>query len=389
MKTQKALSGVKVLDLTMNLPGPYLTWLMACLGAEVIKVENPNGGDYMRTTVSTGGEEPAYFASVNRGKKSLALNLKDPAGRDILLDLLKTHDILVEGFRPGVMARLDLDYPTMQRLQPRLIMASISGYGQEGSYSGRAGHDINYLSLAGVLGITGSHRGDLAIPGVQVADLAGGALFGLTGILAAMHQRERTGQGQHVDTSMFDGSLSLATMVWAGVESGLDQPQPAGMTLNGARPCYNLYRTADGGWFSLGALEPKFWQNFCTALQRPDLVEKQFGGQGVVEEVAAIFAGRTRQEWAAFWAEYDACCEPVLSLPEAAVSQLTEERDMIEQSPVGRHLACPLKLSASPASAGAASPALGQHTREVMAGLGYDSGEVDYLAARGVVGLGA
>lgn len=382
---ERALSGVKVLDLSMNLPGPYLTWLLACLGAQVLKVENPVGGDYCRSTTSLDGGDSPYFLAVNRGKKSLALNLKDPAGRDILLRLLQDYDVLVEGFRPGVMARLGLDFPLLRQAQPRLIQMSISGYGQEGPLARRAGHDINYLALAGVLGTTGSRDGGLAIPGVQVADLAGGALMGLAGLLAALYQRERTGAGQQVDAAMFDGSLSLATMVWAGAQAGLDDPRPAGMTLNGARPCYNLYRTKGGGWFSLGALEPKFWRNFCGALERPDLVDKQFAGPEVTEEVAAIFAGRTREEWSAFWAGHDACCEPVLSLPEAVDSPLAWERGMVEQTSQGAQLACPLKMSASPPSPAGPSPALGRDTHEVLAGLGYGGAEIAELTARGVV----
>ncbi|MCF8041327.1 MAG: CoA transferase [Desulfarculaceae bacterium] len=384
---EHALSGVKVLDLSLNLPGLYLAWLMACMGAQVLKVENPVGGDYSRGITSQGDEESPYFPALNRGKKSLALNLKDPAGRDILLRLLKDYDVLLEGFRPGVMARLGLEHSVLSRVQPRLIHLSISGYGQQGSLAGRAGHDINYLALAGVLDTTGSREGGLAIPGVQIADLAGGSLLGLSGVLAALYQRERTGKGQHVDTAMFDGSVSMATMVWAGVQAGLDAPRPAGMTLNGARPCYNLYRTKGGGWFSLGALEPKFWQIFCEALERPDLLSKQFAGQEVIEEVAAIFAGRTRDEWTDFWAGYDACCEPVLSMPEAVASSLVRERGMVEQDPQGVQLACPLKMSASPLAPTEPPPALGQDTAEVLTGLGLSQTEIEDMAERGVVGL--
>ena len=382
-----ALSGVKVLDLSLNLPGLYLAWLMACMGAQVLKVENPVGGDYSRGLTGEGEEESPYFAALNRGKKSLALNLKNPAGRDILLRLLEDYDILLEGFRPGVMARLGLDFAELSRVQSRLIHLSISGYGQHGSLAGRAGHDINYLALAGVLSVTGSREGGLALPGVQIADLAGGSLLGLAGLLAAVYQRERTGQGQHVDMAMFDGSLSMATLVWAGVQAGLDDPRQAGMTLNGAYPCYNLYRTKGGGWFSLGALEPKFWQAFCQALERPDLLGRQFAGQEVIEEVAAIFAERTRDEWTDFWAGYDACCEPVLSLPEAVGSPLVRERGMVEQAPPGVQLACPLKMSASPLAPTAPPPALGQDTAEVLAGLGISRAEAEKMARQGVVGL--
>jgi len=381
-----ALSGLKVLDLSMNLPGPYLTWLLACLGAEVLKVEMPMGGDYARSIGGRPGESP-YFAAVNRGKKSLAVNLKEPAGHEIFCRLLGEYDVLVEGFRPGAMAGLGLDFAAASAMQPRLIYLSITGYGHQGPNRARAGHDINYLALAGVLGMTGSRAGDLAIPGVQMADLAGGSLLGLVGLLAALHQRERTGRGQFVDAAMFDGSLSLATMVWAGVSAGLDNPAPAGMTLNGAYPCYNLYRTSDGAWFSLGALEPKFWLNFCAAMGRPDLEAQQFGGPEVVEEVADIFATRTRDQWTNFFQEHDACCEPVLSLGEVMEAPLTQARGMVADTPYGPQVASPLKLSDSPDQAGDRAPALGQDTRAVLAGLGYADSEIEGLAQRGVVGL--
>jgi alpha-methylacyl-CoA racemase len=381
-----ALNGLKVLDLSMNLPGPYLTWLLASLGAEVLKVENPVGGDYAR---SIGGllEESPFFAPMNRGKRSLALNLKDPTGREIFFKLLQEYDVLVEGFRPGVMERLGLGYAQTSAAQPRLIQVSVTGYGQEGPLRQRAGHDINYLALAGVLGMTGGRSGELAIPGVQIADLAGGSLLGLVGLLAAVVQREHTGKGQLVDAAMFDGSLSLATMVQAGVAAGFDRAAPAGMTLNGAQPCYNLYQTSDGAWFSLGALEPKFWQNFCAAVERPDLAPQQFGGAEVVAEVAAIFARRSRAEWTAFWQEHDACCEPVLSLEETMASPLVRARGMLAETPEGPRLASPLKLSDSPDQAGGPAPALGADTRAVLAALGYLDPDIEDLARRGVVGL--
>lgn len=380
-----ALSGLKVLDLTMNLPGPYMTWLLACLGAEVVKVENPAGGDYARALRGAGGSSP-YFQAVNRNKKSLALDLKHPQGREVFLGLLARYDVLVEGFRPGVMQRLGLDYATLSAAQPRLIQVAISGYGQEGPYRLRAGHDINYLAQAGVLAMTGVRDGRLAVPGVQVADLAGGSLLALVGLLTAVVQRGATGRGQFVDTSMFDGSLSLATMVFAGMEAGLERPRPGGMVLNGAYPCYGLYKTADGGYMSLGALEPKFWVNFCSALGREDLRDHQFGGPEIVDEVAGIFAGRTRAEWAAFWADHDACCEAVLTLDEAADSDLTAARGMLSRDEAGRRfLACPLKLSASPPGDQRPAPALGQHSDQVLRAAGVSQETITALREMGVL----
>lgn len=387
----RALEGIKVLDLTMNLPGPYMTWLLALLGAEVVKIENPQGGDYARALSAGGsGKSSPFFDAVNRNKKSVALNLKHPEGHRLFVELLNSYDVLVEGFRPGTMENLDLAYETLERRQPRLIFVSISGYGRESPYRLRAGHDINYLSLAGIIGMTGTRAGDLAIPGVQIADLAGGSLMALSGLLAAIIQRERTGRGQYVDTAMLDGSFSLATMIFSGVEAGFDRPVPGNMFLNGRLPCYGLYRTADGRSMSLGALEPKFWQNFCTAVGRDDLRGGQFGGPEVVAQVEDIFLGKTQREWIDFMKDHDACCEPVLTLAEAADSELLRARGMItpgtDASP--RQLGCPLKLSESPVAADIAAPRLGEHTHEILGELGLSDAELKTLAEQGVIGSG-
>lgn len=384
-----ALAGLKVLDLSMNLPGPYLTWLLSGLGAQVLKIENPQGGDYMRSVEASSGQAglgPAYFASINRGKQSLAVNLKSPQGREILLRLLDSHDILVEGFRPGALERLGLGYAVTSARQPRLIQVSISGYGQEGPFSQRAGHDINYLALAGVLGLIGDRAGSLALPGVQVADLAGGSWPALAGLLAAVVARQRTGKGQFVDVAMFDGALSLASMVFGSLDQGLEPGRPAGMLLNGRYPCYGIYRTADGRHMSLGALEPKFWQNFCKAVQRPDLAGQQFGGPQIVAQVEEIFASQGRDQWTALLATADCCCEPVLAMDEAASSELVASRAMLERDAAGaRHLASPLRLSDSPTQALEPAPALGQHTGQVLAGLGYSEAQMAELRTAGVI----
>ena len=359
----KALETFKILDLSMNLPGPYMTWLLAMLGAEVVKIENPAGGDYARALAGArSGKGSPFFEAINRNKKSVTLNLKHSEGRKLFVELLKTYDILVEGFRPGTMDRLGLGFDTTSAKQPRLIQVSISGYGQESPYRFRAGHDVNYLSLAGVIGMTGTRDGQLAIPGVQIADLAGGSLLGLSGLLAAVVQRESTGKGQWVDVSMFDGSFSLATMVFAGVAAGLDRPEPGKMFLTGRVPCYGLYRTKDGRHMSLGALEFKFWENFCNAVGRKDLVGNQFGPDEIVDQVAEIFDQRTQEEWIQYMENHDACCEPVLTLDEAVDSNLVKARDMVTAGADGRpYLACPMKLSDSPLPPDLPAPARTAH----------------------------
>jgi len=380
----QALTGLKILDLTMNLPGPYMTWLLALLGAEVVKVENPAGGDYARAL--GGNQDSPFFNAVNRNKKSVALNLKHPEGKRLFFRLLDHFDIMVEGFRPGTMEKLGLGFGTTSSRNPRLIHVSITGYGHDSPYRLRAGHDINYLSLAGVIGMTGTRDGRPGIPGVQVADLAGGSLLGITGLLAAVIQRERTGRGQFVDVSMFHGAFSLATMVFAGVESGLERPEPGKMLLNGRCPCYGLYRTSDEHWMSLGALEFKFWENFCNAISRKDLLGSQLGGPEIVEELQHLFASRTRTEWVELFSDADACCEPVLSLDDAANSLLVETRKMINRDSDGRRtLGFPLILGDSPVADDIPAPALGQHTREVLRDLGVSTEEMESLAEQGVI----
>ncbi len=382
-----ALEELKILDLTMNLPGPYMTWLLAGLGAEIIKIENPVGGDYARVLGGTeAGSQNPFFEAVNRNKKSVTLNLKDPEGRRLFLALLDKHDILVEGFRPGTMDRLGLGFENTSAVQPRLIHVSISGYGQDGPYRLRAGHDLNYLSLAGVIGMTGTRDGQTAIPGVQIADLAAGSLMALSALLAAVIQRNSTGHGQFVDVSMFHGSLSLATMVYAGVEAGLEEPQPGKMLLNGRFPCYGLYLTSDGHSMSLGCIEPKFWQNFCIAVGRPDLSNHQFGAPEIVKEVENIFASRTQEQWIQILKEHDACCEPVLSIHDAVESDLVKARKMVNRGQSGRRsLATPFRLSDSTKVDDAPAPGLGQHTLEILSRVGVSADEMEQLSRKGIV----
>ena len=382
-----ALKGLKVLDLTMNLPGPYMTWLLAGLGAEVIKIENPQGGDYARVLGGTGlGAINPFFEAVNRSKKSVTLNLKHPEGRRLLLGLLDEHDILVEGFRPGTMERFGLGFEITSAAHPRLIHVSISGYGQDGPYRLRAGHDLNYLSLAGIIAMTGTRDGQAAVPGIQIADLAAGSLMALSGLLAAVIQRHSTGRGQFVDISMFHGSLSLATMVFAGIESGLEAPEPGKMLLNGRFPCYGLYRTSDSRYMSLGCIEPKFWENFCAAVERPDLASHQFGAPEIVKEVENIFAAKTQRQWIELMKDHDACCEPVVSIKDSVESDLVKARNMVNSGPTGsRCLASPFKLSGSETADEIPAPGLGQHTGEILSGLGLSADDLDRLSREGVI----
>ena len=234
--------------------------------------------------------------------------------------------------------------------------------------------------------MTGSRNGDLALPGVQIADVAGGSLMALTGLLAAIIQREKTGKGQFVDVSMHDGLLSMATMVFAGVEAGLEPPEPSRMTLNGRYPCYGLYKTSDGRYMSLGALEFKFWKNFCVAVSREDLIGAQFGDSEVIAQLDILFASKTQDEWTKFMTDADVCCEPVLNLYEAVESPLAQARSMVNSNPDGkRSLGFPLKLSANLSPPDKPAPNLGEHTSEVLKGIGITKDELQSLASEGII----
>jgi crotonobetainyl-CoA:carnitine CoA-transferase CaiB-like acyl-CoA transferase len=384
-----ALDGVRVLDLTRLLPGGFCTLLLADLGADVLKVEDPAGGDYIRWMPPYyGGEQQqregtasAYFLALNRNKRSLRLNLKDPRGRDVLLRLVEDYDVVVESFRPGVMDRLGVGYAALRERNPRVVYCPISGYGQDGPLTARSGHDTNYLALNGLLGLTGRRGGPPIQSAGQIADLGGGGLMAAVGILAALMERERSGEGQMVDISMTDGALSWLAMVAARYFAEQRVPHRGEPELTGGIACYFPYETKDGRWVALGALEPKFWQNWCNGAGRPDLIEKQFEhpDSEAGAEVAAVFRERTRDEWAAFAGEHDCCLEPILDLDEALASELVRARGMVvelEQPGIGavKQVGAPIKLSRTPPDTTGAAPALGADTDDVLREIGVDPG---------------
>jgi alpha-methylacyl-CoA racemase len=375
-----ALEGVKVLDLTRLLPGGFCTLLLADLGADVLKVEDPNGGDYIRwmppyyggDQERANGTASAYFLALNRNKRSVKLNLKEAADRDKLLALAERYDVLVESFRPGVMDRLGVGYEELRKRNPGLVFCAISGYGQDGPLTARSGHDTNYLALAGLLGLTGRRGGPPIQSAGQIADLGGGGLMAAVGILAALHERERSGEGQLVDISMTDGSISWLSMVIARYFCERVMPRRGELELAGGLVCYFPYEAKGGGWVSLGALEPKFWHNWCEGVGRPDLKEKQFEhpDSDAGQEVAEVFRERTRDEWATFAAEHDCCLEPILDLDETLESDLVRARDMVielDQPGIGpvEQVGFPIKMSRTPAAVRRPAPALGEHDAAV------------------------
>jgi crotonobetainyl-CoA:carnitine CoA-transferase CaiB-like acyl-CoA transferase len=392
-----ALDGLRVLDLSRLLPGGFCSLLLADFGADVIKVEDTDAGDYVRWwQPSYAGADPsaggALFLALNRGKRSVRIDLKTEAGREVLLALVRDADVLLESFRPGVMDRLGVGWERLRAENPRLVYCAITGYGQDGPNRDRAGHDTNYLALAGVLGLTGADGGPPVQAAAQIADVGGGALMAAFGIMAALHEREWSGEGQLVDVSMTDGALSLMAMVAARVFADGRAPARGELELAGGLLCYRPYRCADG-WVALGALEPKFWRAWCEGVGREDLVDRQFDpvGSATHAEVEAVFAARRREEWAAFNDVHDCCLEPVLGLEEALASPLFAARGMVvevEQPGVAepvRLLGTPVKLSRTPGGPAGAGPALGEHTDAVLAEAGYDAEAIAALKAAGAV----
>jgi crotonobetainyl-CoA:carnitine CoA-transferase CaiB-like acyl-CoA transferase len=307
----------------------------------------------------------------------------------VLLRLVREHDVLLESFRPGVMERLGVGYERLREENPALVYCAISGYGQDGPYTGRSGHDMNYLGLNGLLGLSGEADGPPVQAAGQIADLGGGALMAAFGILAALRERDRSGEGQLVDVSMFDGSLSWLAMVAARYLAEGAAPQRGRLELAGGLICYRPYECSDG-WVTLGALEPKFWQAWCRGVGREDLIEKQFEAPGSEAhgEVERVFAQRTRAEWTEFASQHDCCLEPVLGLDEALDSELVRAREMVVQiDQPGTDgvslLGVPVKLSRTPGAPAGPGPALGEHTREVLAGLGYSEQEIGSLLEAG------
>ncbi|WP_272474138.1 CaiB/BaiF CoA transferase family protein [Baekduia alba] len=392
--------GLKVLDLSRLLPGGFCSLLLADFGADVIKVEDTGMGDYVRWSPPAfeGAEETAkgaLFLSLNRGKRSVRIDLKSAAGRDVLLRLARDADVLLESFRPGVLDRLGVGYERLRQENPRLVYCAITGYGLTGPNVARSGHDMNYLGLNGVLAISGDADGPPLQAGGQIADLGGGALMAAFGILAALRERDRSGEGQLVDVSMFDGALSWLAMVAARVFAAGERPRRGSELLSGSLLCYRPYRCADG-WVTLGALEPKFFAAWCAGVERPDLVEKQFErpGSAAHAEVEAIFLQRTRDEWAAFADAHDCCLEPVLEVEEALESELVRAREMViefEQPGAGKvkGLGMPVKLSRTPGRVRSGGPALGEHTEQVLAQAGFAPEEIAQLVEDGAVATAA
>jgi crotonobetainyl-CoA:carnitine CoA-transferase CaiB-like acyl-CoA transferase len=392
------LSGVRVLDLSRLLPGPYCTLVLSDLGAQVDKVEDPHVGDYLRLMPPTGpasGEEPGLsgrFVALNRDKRSLCLDLKHPEGRKALLRLIPHYHVVVESFRPGVLDRLGLGLPTLHSINPALVVCSISGYGKDGPYRERAGHDLNYAALAGVLAMSGPSPQQPPHPlPIQLADLGAGGLWAAVGILAALRQADHTGQGSHLDISMCEGTLSflipdLGNL--AVLPEGTPAPERGADLLTGGMACYSVYKTRDDKFLAVAALEPKFWANLNHVLGRPidpsELIAPLDEQARIRAELQAIFLQKTRAEWEAIFAAADACVEPVLSPSELRNHPLHQQRAVFfDGNPPNETTELPLPQVRTPLRPRnlpcGKPPQHGQDGRTILQEAGFTQAEIDGL----------
>jgi crotonobetainyl-CoA:carnitine CoA-transferase CaiB-like acyl-CoA transferase len=389
------LASLKVLDFSTLLPGPFASLMLADMGAEVLRIESPTRVDLLRVLPPHDHGTSASHAYLNRNKRSLALDLKQAEALEIVRELVKDYDIVLEQFRPGVMERLGLGYAALKAINPRLIYVSITGYGQTGPYKDRAGHDINYLALAGIASHTGRQDSGPLPLGVQLADVAGGSLHAVVGLLAAVIARQHSCAGQHLDVSMTDCSFSLNAMAGAGYLACGVEPEWETQVLNGGS-FYDYYRTRDGRWMSVGSLEPAFMQQLCAALGRPELAAQGLSPRPEQQKALKLalqveFEKRSFEQLCELFAGVDACVEPVLSLSEAVEHPQLKARTLISQVPRGdgstqAQLACPLKFSEGLPEPRHIGAAVGAHTDEVLEELGLSAQRIAELRRAKVIG---
>ena len=389
------LSGIRILDLSRLIPGAYASQMLADFGAEVIKVEEPGSGDYGRFMPPYGaGGMSLFFTTINRNKRSITLNLKTEEGRAIFLRLVRDADVVLESFRPGVMERLGLGHERLREVQPGIIYCVISGYGQDGPYRLRAGHDLNYAGYAGLLHYNRGPNGEPAMPPTQLGDLAGGSFLAVVGILAAVVGRTQTGEGRKIDVSMTEGVMSLLPLVASAYLNTGKAPRPGHSALDGGLPCYNIYETKDGRHVTLAALEPKFWHTFCTHIGHLELLPFHTPvGPGEREEamevLKAVFKTKTRDEWVAELAEVDACVGPVYSIDEALNDQHAQARG--ETLTAGKGEETLQTLRSFPRISGVedeqryAPPAMGEQTEELLREAGYSDAEIAQFKTGGII----
>ncbi len=387
----KPLEGIRVLDLSRLLPGPYCTMLLADLGAEVIKIETPLLGDYMRLippfveNPATGETISAAYLMVNRNKKSVALNFRNGRGKDIFMQLTRSADVVVETFRPGAVDRWGIGYEAVRAVNPGVVYCSLSGYGQTGPYRDRAGHDLNYIALGGLLDVNGAAGGPPTPPAVQIADLSGGMLAAIS-ILAALVGRGKSGEGRYLDVSLFDAALSWTGTIIGGSFAAGAKLERGKLQLNGGMACYNVYETQDGEYLTLGAIEPHFWMAFCKAVEREDLNTRQYDYDSI-PDVAAIIKTRSLADWLTFFEKIDACIEPVRDYgavfdnPQVRHRGLASKMDVPGLGPIP-HIGSVFVFAGS---SNAPPPRLGEHTQEMLTAIGMSDNEINQLEETGVI----
>jgi crotonobetainyl-CoA:carnitine CoA-transferase CaiB-like acyl-CoA transferase len=377
----KPLEGTRVLDLSRLLPGPFASLVLADMGATVDKVEDPSGGDYLRHMPPIVDGMSGMFKALNRGKRSACLDLKKPEATRAFLRMVERYDVVLEQFRPGVLDRLGVGHATLRAKNPRLIVCALTGYGQDGPLALRAGHDLNYLARAGVLGFQGPAGGPPQVPGVQLADVSGG-LWCIIGILAALHEREKTGKGSIVDIAMIESALGFAAAGWGSLFGGAEHARGEG-SLTGGLALYGTYETKDAKYMSLGALEPKFWLAFCAGVglegKGTDLVPGPHQNE-LRAKLAGIFKTKTRAEWETFGRERDCCLEPVLSPEEAMRDPHLVARDMFFEQDGMKHFRTPLTPRHTTF---APPPPQGAHTDAILRECGFTAAEIAELRASG------
>ena len=391
----RALENLKILDFTTLVPGPFATMMLADMGAEVLRVESPTRPDMLRAMGPFAHGTSTAHGQLNRNKRSIGLDLKKPEAVAIARQLVSQYDIVIEQFRPGVMDRFGLGYEQLREINPKLIYCSITGYGQTGPNRDRAGHDNNYLSLSGLNGYSGRQNERTPIMGMPIADLAGGSLHGIIGILAAVNQRHISGEGQHVDISMTDAMFSMNSLFGSNyLAAGVD-PQPGETNLNGGS-FYDYYRTADDRHLSIGSLEPQFFQSLCATLGDSSLLEEGAHIDPVSQakfrlKIEAIIAQKPLAEWVEIFKDKDCCVEPVLSFAEACASEQVKARNLVvdvktHDNGVQQQIGSPIKLSKSEPQYNAIGATMGQHRQEVLKELGLDEATIKAAADAGAFG---
>lgn len=382
MPKKGALSGIKVLDLSRLLPGPYCSMILADHGARVIAIEDKRFMD-----------DGLFFSQIYRNKEHMSLNLKTEEGKKIFFRLAKDVDVILEGFRPGVVQRLGVDYGTVLKVNKKIVYCSISGYGQNGPYRDRAGHDVNYLSKSGALDLIGRSNDPPSIPGIQVADIAGGGMNAAIGILMALFARERTGKGQYIDISMTDGLVGFMPAAFFLKQMTGQFPKRSDFILSHRYACYNTYETADGRFISVGSLENRFWKKLCDFLEVPQYTPLQYDEnrrEEMIDFMKTAFSKKTFAQWKKDLAGIDTCCEPIQNLAEVLKDPLFRDREMIVEV-VGKDgkknlvIGIPVKLSETPGSVRTAPVDFGENTEEILKELEYSRKQIKELSEMGVI----